>query len=101
LPFTIRTKNSRNFYSSTSKLDIVLFICSLGIALWSLTVAFTKPSRVIVNSVAIGLAVSLDSKITVVKPIIMLLWNFFNRDNFFEIIKSLDWIDEKVNIFCM
>lgn len=93
----VRSKDS-TFKAYTSKLDVTKFIVGVFICLYCFFEVAMVPIQVESRSIVFELTMSLYGKIQCFTPTITMIWLFFNRHEYFRILKILHWMDIKVII---
>lgn len=94
--FTISEDVPGIFEFKSSKFDLILFFSSLLFTFWSLNEAAQTRSWFKSRSVIIEFGFLLNLNLLVVKPILLIFHNFYNRRGVFQILKNISWIDKKV-----
>lgn len=94
--FTVKTDVHESFSSTTSALDIAVFVASLTFACYLLFLVLQAPLILSSTSIIMELGLFLFAKFVAINKIIIILLNFYQRQEWFQIFNNFNWIDTKV-----
>lgn len=96
--FVTIEKNKNNYYfAKTTITDVLRVIIGISYCIWQfmnvLKTPFDTESR---RSMIFELMIYINARVQVIHPVLVMLQTFYNRNDYYQIKKDTQWIDEKV-----
>jgi hypothetical protein len=93
---TIKRDSSGRYYAETTRLDKIRFFFGLLIGIWY-NLYFTETDKVESNrAIIFEIAIFLSSKFHFSAQFMIMVGTFLYRNEYFDIVQNLHWIDTKV-----
>lgn len=93
---TIKT-NGRNFYHVTTKFDKFRFIFVVMLIFGNFYLISQINLKSSVRSVILEIGLFISANIQSAAPLLLMIGTFYYRNEYFNVLKNLNWIDKEVN----
>lgn len=94
--FTIIKDDSGKYYSTTTFYNVIFFMLNIILSVIAVIATLKFPIEFSSRSIIINLGVFINQRTVILRPLAIILINFWKRNDMFKIILNMHLIDEKV-----